>query len=183
MTAVSRCAVAGVVALACMAGSAHAQVSKSAAPAKALVAAMEARQMDTIAARDPANPRRFVAALYITGTQLLVISAVYPVPELLEPKLAAGDFRGVYGDLHASGLAEGRMFIEDLEANGLLATCGKDQPFDIVFEPGGKQTVFDGNFAKQNLSSADYQARFASADEQYAKLLTLLAGVIKTGTW
>ena len=51
--------------------------AKSVAAAKALAAALDAAKLDAIAAADPAIPDTFVAALYMQGAQILVVSAKY----------------------------------------------------------------------------------------------------------
>ena len=68
---------------------ASAQESKSAPLARQLVAAMDAAKLDSIAAQDPAAADVFVAALYLSGSQLLVVSAKYTVPQLLTERLPA----------------------------------------------------------------------------------------------
>ena len=69
--------------LACRRLAASAQESKSAPLAKQLAAALDAAKLDSIAAKDPAAPDVFVAALYFPGMQLLVVSGKYSVPQLL----------------------------------------------------------------------------------------------------
>ena len=102
-----------------LASAAHGQESQSADAAATLTRVLHERKLDAVAARDPAQPDRFVAALYFPGSQLLVISSVHPVPALLDERLAQQQYRDVYTDLHGSGVREGRVFITDLHANGL----------------------------------------------------------------
>ena len=82
MSAIARGCVAGVLA-AGFAVQADAQTSTSAPLVKKLVAALDAGNLTSIAAKDPSAPDVFMGALYIPGLQLLVISAQYTAPVLL----------------------------------------------------------------------------------------------------
>ena len=64
--------------------------SQSAAPAASVRVLLDQLKMDTIAARDPDEPGRYVAALYVQDSQLLVISAPYSVPAALDRLIASG---------------------------------------------------------------------------------------------
>jgi hypothetical protein len=157
-----------------------AQESKSASLAKQLAAALDAGKLDSIAAKDPADGERFVAALYFPGTQLLVISAKYSVPQLLTDRLGRKEYRDVYMDLNGASVADSKIFIEDPGADGLKAKREDNQPFDQV-EMGGKRTMFDGDWKKQKISEQDYMKAFSTADDRYAELLAaLLAQAKKT---
>src|SRR5690349_18089322 len=57
--------------------------SQSAAPAASVTAPLQQLKMDTIATRDPEEPGRYIAALYIQDSQLLVVSAPYSVPSAM----------------------------------------------------------------------------------------------------
>ena len=159
---------------------ASAQESKSAPLAKLLAAALDAGKLDSIAAKDPADSDRFVAALYFPGMQLLVISAKYSVPQLLTDRLGRKEYRDVYMDLNGASVADSKIFIEDPGADGLKAKREDNQAFDQV-EMSGKRTMFDGDWKKQKLSEQDYIKAFSTADERYAQLLAaLLAEAKKT---
>jgi hypothetical protein len=156
-----------------------AQDSKSAPLAKQLSAALDAGKLDCIAAKDPAAPDVFVAALYFPGS-LLVVSGKYAVPQLLSDRLIKKEYRDVYMDLNGAAAADSKVFIQDPGADGLRAKREENQPFDIV-EIGGKQTMFNSDWKGQKLSEQDYMKAFADADERYAQILTaLLAQVKKT---
>ncbi len=154
---------------------AQAQPSRSAGPAATLVKLMAQRGIDAVAAPDPTEPGRFVAALCFPGTQLLVVSAKYPVPAVLEQRLADRQYRDVYMELQSGITREGRFFAQDMQANGLTARPEKDLPHDIVYENGVKTISLDGDWKAQGLSEAEYDAKFGSADRRYAGLLTALA--------
>jgi len=107
MKAISLAGFVGVCLIVASSG-ASAQESKSAPLAKQLVAAMEAAKLDSIAAKDPAAPDVFIGALYIQGTQLLVISGQYSAPSLLADRIAKKEYRDVYIDLSSASVA-GRL--------------------------------------------------------------------------
>jgi hypothetical protein len=156
------------------------QTSRSAAPAATLVKLMVQRGIDAVAAPDPAEPGRFVAALCFPGTQLLVVSAKYPVPAVLDQRLSNREYRDVYMELQNEITREGRFFVQDMQANGLTARPAKDMPLDIVYENGVKTISLDGDWKAQGLTAADYDARFGSADRRYADLLAALAATLLT---
>jgi uncharacterized cupredoxin-like copper-binding protein len=70
-----------------MGTAAAAQDSKSAAIAKNLATALDAAKLTAIAAKDPSDPEAFVAAMYFSGSQLLVVGAKYSPAVLLNTKL------------------------------------------------------------------------------------------------
>ena len=152
--------------------SALAQDAKSAAAAKQLGEVLDRLKLDSIAAPDPADPGAFVAALYFQGAQLLVVSAKYAAPSLITDKLAKKDFRDVYIDLNAASVAGSKVFVMDQGADGLVAKPG-DNPADS-WEQNNKTTAFDGDWKKAKISEEEYTKAFATADERYAKILSLL---------
>jgi hypothetical protein len=158
------------------------QESRSAQAAKALTDILDARGMDAIATKDPDNPGRFIGALYFRGAQLLVVGAEYAVPVLLEQRIAKGEYRETYLDLQGASEVKGRLFVQDLLADGLRPPRHDGDPFDIVYESGQTYGAFNGDWAGQKLSEQEYKARFAAADERYARMLTALAAALKPGT-
>src|SRR5438874_13050681 len=86
MRVLARASVAGLISLA-LAPAAQAQEPKSAALAKQLAAALDAAKLDSVAAKLPAGSDTYVGALYFPGVQLLVVSARYTVPLLINEKL------------------------------------------------------------------------------------------------
>src|SRR5690242_17967416 len=70
--------------------------------ARELSGILTERQLDAIAAKDPDDPDRFVAALFFPGSQLLVVAAKYPSPPLLDQQLQAKAYREVYSALQES---------------------------------------------------------------------------------
>ncbi len=77
------------------------------------------RKLDAIAAADPSEPGAFVAALYIQGSQLLVVSAKYAAPPLLTAKIKAKEYRDVYIDLSSASVAGSKVFVIDQNCDGL----------------------------------------------------------------
>lgn len=167
-----------LVATALMASEAWAQDAKSAAGATELARILGAKKLDAIAARDPAAPDAFVAALHFPG-QLMVISAKYSAPPLLNEKLVQRQYRDVYIELNAASIVESRIFITDVNADGLRARReGRDGPVDIR-DMGGKSMRFDGNWREDKMSEADYMKAFAEADAHYAQVVGLLLAEAK----
>jgi hypothetical protein len=132
------------------------------------------RQSSAIAAADPAELSRFLAALHIPGVQLLVISARYSAPQLLRERLAKHEHREIYVDLNAAGQRDGRFFVEDLRANGLRPDRDRDMPFDITWRNDVTRTTYDGDWKAQGLSEAEYHARFDRDDAEYTRILRIL---------
>ncbi len=104
---------------------------------------------------------------------MLVVSGKYSAPTLLVDKLTKKDYRDVYIDLNAASVAGSKIFVMDQAADGLVKKPG-DTPADS-WEQGTKTTAFDGEWRKANMSEEEYEKAFASADERYARILTLLA--------
>jgi hypothetical protein len=147
--------------------------SKSTAAARALCQALDAAKLDSIAAHDPADPASFVAALYFPGAQLLVVTAKYSAPSLLETKIGAKEYRDVYIDLQSASIAGSKIFVQDMLANGLLLKPVDDGAAD-VWESAAKTVSFDGEWKKAKLSEEEYLKAFADADAKYAQMLALL---------
>ena len=158
--------------------SASAQESKSAAVAKQLAAALDAAKLDSIAAKDPTVPDVFVAALYFPGAQLLVVSAQYTAPLLLNERLAKREFRDVYIDLNSASVPATKVFVQDGSADGFRMKNAENQAAD-TYEAGGKMMLFNGEWKAQKLTEQDYQKQFAGADERYAQMLTALLAQVK----
>lgn len=153
------------------------QESKSAAAAKELAQLLEAAKLDSVASKDPAEKDQYVAALYFTG-QLLVVSARYSAPILLDQKISKKEYRDVYIDLNSAAIANTKVFIEDLNADGLRAKREDDQPFDTI-ENGALRLALDGDWRRQKLSEADYMKTYGEMDDRYSKMLAILLAQIR----
>jgi hypothetical protein len=157
---------------------ASAEDSKSAVVAKELVQALDAAKLTAIATADPANPGVFLAALYIPGTQLLVVSAKYAAPTLLTDRITAKDYQAVYVDLQSASVRGSKVFVMDSGADGLVAKPGGGQAADS-FDEGDKTVAFDGDWKKAKIAEADYTKAFAEADDRYSKMLSMLIAQAK----
>jgi hypothetical protein len=149
------------------------QTSKSASAAKELTQALEAAKLDAIAAVDPTEPGAFVAALYISGSQLLVVSAKYAAPTLLTAKLKTKEYRDIYVDLSAASVAGSKVFLIDMNCDGLVSKPDGDAVPDS-WEVDKHSVSFDGDWKKAKLSEADYMKAYTTADERYTRFLSLL---------
>lgn len=152
--------------------------SKSAALAKELAQQLDQAKLEHIAARDPDDPTRFIGAMYFPGLQLITVAGKYAVPVLINEKLLNHNYKDVYIDLSSASERASRIMVEDLHADGLPMTKLKDGPPDSV-DQGGTSLVFDFDWKKAKLSEDDYMKKVAAADEQYAKLLTVLLAEVK----
>jgi len=152
------------------------RASHSATVAAELAKVLSERRLDAIAAQDPDEPDRFIAALFFADSQLLVVSARYASPSLLTARLAHKQYRDVYLDLSSSAIPETSILIHDLNADGLCAR--RDQAADIVYQGSQNGTVFDGDWDKHK-SDKTYEQRFVVADQQYGRLLNLLLAQLR----
>jgi hypothetical protein len=166
--------VIGLLALVVMSTAAAAQEAKSAALAKELTQMLDGAKLTAIAAKDPADPEAFVAAMYFPGSQLLLVSAKYSPAVLLNDKVAKKDYQEIYIDLNSASIASSRVFIEDLAADGLKIDHPEGTGFDSI-DHGGKRTIFDAGWRKeQKLSEEQFAKLFADADALYSRLLQAL---------
>jgi hypothetical protein len=156
----------------------RAQDSQSAALAKELVSLLDQMKLDSIAARET-QPDGYVAALYYPGMQLLVVSAKYKEPVLLNERIAKKEYRDVYIDLNSAGLPKSKCLIMDLGADGLKAKRDEGKPFDTIENTSGKETAFNSDWKAQKLSEEEYMKAFADADARYAKILQALIAQLK----
>jgi hypothetical protein len=171
--------VIGLLILVVMSTAAAAQESKSTALAKELTTLLDGAKLTAIAAKDTSDPDAFVAAMYFSGSQLLVVAAKYSPAVLLNDKLAKKDYQEIYIDLNSASVAASRIFIEDLGADGLKLDHQEGAAFDSV-DRGGKRTVFDTDWKKeQKLTDEQYAKLFADADALYSRVLQALINQAK----
>jgi hypothetical protein len=154
--------------------------SSSQAPAEELIRLMQQHKLDAIAARDPNEENRYAAALVFPGAQILAISGVYPVPALLNERLLRGEDRDTYVELNRAAEKRGRLFVQDLGADGLHASPAKVGRVDVVFVEVDARTIFGGDWNGQQLTREEYTSRFKQADEGYARALRTLIQGLKT---
>jgi len=152
----------------------YAQESKSAAVVSELTRALDEMKLDSIAARQ--GPDKFVAALYIAGSQLLVVAAKYSVPDRLDLLISQKQYQEVYADLSSASEQATKVFVMDLGANGLKFKRQDNEPFDTVDTSSGS-VAFNGE--RGQLSDEDYRKAFTTSDEQYASMVQALVAAIK----
>ena len=157
---------------------AHAQqASKSAPVAKELVTILEAKKLDSIAAKMPGAADQFAAALYFPGVQLLVVSGHYSAPQLMEPRLEKKEYKDTYMELTGTVAPATKVFVQDMGAPGLTQRK-QDNMYD-TWTQGGKPVMFDGEPDKQKMNDEDYAKAFTAADDEYAKILGALLAEAK----
>jgi hypothetical protein len=150
--------------------------SHSALLASELAKLLQSQNLDSIASADADG---YVGALYVPGTQLLVIRAKYPDKNRMEYYLLNKMYKDAYLDLNSASEVSTRMLVSDLGTLGLQFKNEKDQPFDMV-NVGGKSMSFDGKWGgKENPSKDDYAKTFESSDEQYTHMLQVLISALK----
>ena len=169
-----------LVCLALSALPAAAEEPLSAQPAATLKARMEQLKMDAIAARDPDEPGRYIAALFIPGIQFLVVSAPYPVATAIDKTIAGRQYMDVYIDLQAVRDRTGHFFVEDLQADGVRPS-EPDVACDTTTTNGTTPVVFNGKWDAQRLTQEDYEVRFKRDDERYARMLKALNAALARG--
>jgi hypothetical protein len=152
------------------------QTLRSGPLAKQLGAALQQRGLDAVAARDPDEPDRFVAALFYPHAQLLVISARYASPPLLEARLSQKQYRDVYLDLGGAAIPNSSVLVHDVSADGLCDS--RDKRADILYE-GNVTSMFDADWKSHNRSEHEYMQRLFDADERYSRMLELLLAEVK----
>jgi hypothetical protein len=155
-----------------------AQELQSGPLARELTTLMTRQRLGAIAAKDPESPDRFVAALAFPDVQLLVVSARYAAPLVLEDQIGKRQYNDVYAALQRSSVPESKVFFQDLKADGLHAKS--DGGVDVMYEHVVHQTIVDGNPAKQKLTAAAYAEKLADADARYSRLLSLLIAEVKS---
>ena len=155
---------------------ASAQDSKSAGRVDELVKMLDSRKLDSIAAKSGGD--QFVGALYFPGSQLLVVSARYSVPQRMDLQLAQKAYRDVYIDLNSASVPESKVFISDLGANGLRERREENQPFDTV-DIGGKSYSFDGDWDRAKISEDEYHKTFQTTEQEYLRMIEVLIAELK----
>ena len=155
------------------------QEPKSGPLAKELAQALDAGKAEAIAAADPSTGG-FVAALYIPGTQLLVVSGKFDNPEIGNVRLAKKEYRELYMDLMGASVAGSRQFASDVSCDGFIFKPDGETPAD-TWEIANKTQAFEGA-KKAKLSDEAYLKAYSDADAQYAHILRLLIAKTKPGT-
>lgn len=177
-----RCTVTAVLAavLTCTPAFAAGQDTKSPEIAKQLAQLLDQQKLQSFAVADPSTPGTYVATMYFPGTQLLVVSAKYAAPQILDQKLAQKDYQGVYVELQSASEVPTKIFVMDTLADGLVAKPGDSQAPDSV-EKAGTQITFDGDWKKAKESETAYMKTFTDVDAAYAHAMQVLIDKLKAG--
>lgn len=155
-------------------GTAAATAANQSAPlVPQLIQTMKAASLDAIAAPDPMEPGRFVAALYVPG-QLLVVSAKHPSTAAIEQRIQQKMYRDVYLDLQGTPTADGKFFVQDADEDGIVDASRGEGSVDVVYRDGKTTFLFNGDAKAQKMSGADYEAALNQADADYARVLGIL---------
>ncbi|HVL66964.1 MAG TPA: hypothetical protein VM364_06845 [Vicinamibacterales bacterium] len=162
-----------------LAAPAASQDSKSAPLARQLAQLLDAQKVDSIAAADP-ETGGFVAAIYVPGTQLLVVGGKFASPDIGNYRLSKNEFRELYMDLTGGSDPASRIFASDVSADGLVISPKGDAPAD-VWEHGTTKRAFLGA-RKARLKEDEYLRVYSEADAQYARMLALLVAQAKPKT-
>ena len=149
-----------------------AQEAKSAALATELTGLLDQLKIDSVAGQ---YADQVVGALYIPGTQLLVVTG--KASAHFDPMLKQKAYRDVYLDLN--GIPDTtKVFIQDLGANGLRFKRENNQPYDSI-DVGGKTISFDGDWGKAKISEQEYTKTWQTYDDRYSQLLQALIAALK----
>lgn len=158
---------------------AGAQAVASGDAARSLMSVLDRLRLDAIATIDPEEPGAFIAALKIQGGRLLVVQARHPSIDGIQQRLAAHQYREVYLDLQGTPTPDGKFFVQDAGADGILSTLPGSIDVDVLYEDGRRQTLFNREILAQHLTAPEYDAKLAAADARYARLLALLTSALR----
>src|SRR4030095_7958555 len=153
-----------------------AQESKSAVVATELVRLLDAAKLDSIAAKQE-TAGHYATGLYISGSQLLVVSDKYSQPSRMDYLLVEKKYQEMYQDLNSASEQQSKVFVMDLGANGLRVQREKNE-LDTA-DISGKSVVFDGDWGKAKISEAEYRKTFENTDTQYTQMLQALIAALK----
>ncbi|MGE0812536.1 MAG: hypothetical protein AB7O93_04290 [Vicinamibacterales bacterium] len=150
----------------------------SAPAVERLVTLMRDAGLQSFATKLDGGPDLYVSAMLFPDVQLLVVLGRHQAPGAIDAKIAAKDYQGAYADHNGSTIREGKLFVMDMQADGLAARPSSGAAFDIAYEDGERETRFDGDWKKQKLSQADYKTRIASIDDRYTKAVEQLIAAL-----
>lgn len=146
--------------------------NKTQALAKELTNLLQQQKLDAIATRTGED--HFAAILFIPGVQMLVVSARYTAPVLMNEKIVGRQYRDVYLDLASASVPDSKLFIEDMQGDGLRPERVGDTPFDIVTRGIGAGFTLDGDHKKKKISEDEYRRTYADFEGAYEKILVAL---------
>ena len=152
--------------------------STSGSAVEQLAALLDRGRLDSVAARVPGSEDTFVAAFYVPGQQIVLVSGRYAAPALLREKILGKRYREAYQDLYGASDPATRWVVEDLRADGLRAERVKNGPFDVYTDGGGAPVYFDGEWKRHDLSKEAYLDAFKEADGRYAEMIGVLVSAL-----
>jgi hypothetical protein len=150
---------------------AEVQESKSGPLARQLTQLLDASKLESIAAADPVGGG-FVAAIYVPGAQLLVVSGKFATPDIGTYRIERKEYRELYMDLMGGAVAGSRLVASDVSGDGFAAKPKRDVPPDS-WERDNKTQMFEGS-RKAKLSDELYDKAYNEADAEYARILGIL---------
>lgn len=109
---------------------------------------------------------------------MLIISARPASVDTIQARLIHRQYRDVYLDLQASTVADGKWFLQDMQADGVCA--GRNQVADLLYESNTAATVFDGDWKSHGWSEKEYQERLGVVDQRYSRILEVLLRTLAT---
>jgi len=145
--------------------------------ARELAHQLQNAALQAFAAADPERPGAFVAVLYVPE-QLLVVEAFHPATAALTGRIAAGQYREAYLDLQGTPTPQGRFFVLDANADGLLTAVPGQGSVDMIDDGGRPSLLLNGDSQGQGVSVDEYNARIMAADTNYARLLKVLTAAL-----
>lgn len=156
---------------------AQSPASKSAALASELVTLLDQMKLEAVASNHGAADQ-YVGALYLPGTQLLVVNAKSSVPDRMKYLLLEKSYKDLYLELNGTVHQDSKVFVSDVGPNGLQFKPARNQAADTV-DAKGKTMAFDGEWRKAKMSEADYAKAFQEHDESYSAMLRALIDTLK----
>ena len=145
--------------------------------ARELAHRLQNAALQAFAAADPEQPGAFVAVLYVPE-QLLVVEAFHPATAALAGRIAARQYREAYLDLQGTPTPQGRFFVLDASADGLLTAVPGQGSVDMIDDGGRPSLLLNGDPRAQGVSLDEYNARIMAADTKYARLLKVLTSAL-----
>jgi hypothetical protein len=145
---------------------------------KQLTTALTEQGLEAIAAQDPDESDRFIAALF-RDAQLLVVSVRHPSPAALGARLVRKEYRDIYLDLSSASESGDSWFLQDMQADGLPST--RAQTADLLYEGTASPVVFNGDWKQHGGSESDYDKRLSEADQRYSRMLEILIRQAQAG--
>ena len=155
-------------------GQAAGQSTTSTAVAANLVQELTKRNVTAVAAKDPNQPGGYVAAMYFPGVQLLTIAGRSTGPAYLDQLLHDKRYDEVYASLNGASETSGKLFVQDLHADGLKPQRADSGACDIAYQEDSKTVMLDGDWKKQKLTEASYEQEYRQLEERYDRLLSVL---------